>query len=142
MATSSKGNLDWLLQELVAKLSGARHAVVLSNDGLLMGRSNSLPRDDAEQFSAVASAFQSLARSTGRQFDGGQVRQTVVEMDRACLFVTAAGNGACLALLAESNANFGMIAFEMTQTVKRVGTWLSAAPRNGEVEQQVHPQTS
>lgn len=142
MAASDKGNLDWLLGELVAKLSGARHAVVLSNDGLLMGRSGSMSRDDAEHFSAVASAFQSLARSTGRQFDGGGVRQTVVEMDRACLFVTAAGQGACLALLADADANFGMIAFEMTQTVKRVGNWLSAAPRNGEVGQQVYPQTS
>lgn len=132
-------NLDWLLGELVGKLAGARHAVVLSNDGLLMGRSQELSRDDAEQFSAVASAFQSLARSSGRQFDGGQVRQTVVEMDRACLFVTAAGEGACLALLANSDANFGMVAFEMTQTVKRVGNWFSAAPRTPGAVQQATP---
>lgn len=123
-------NLDWLLGELVGKLVGARHAVVLSNDGLLMGRSKELSREDAEQFSALASAFQSLARGTGRQFDGGRVRQTVVELDRACLFVTAAGDGACLALLADADANFGMVAYEMTNTVKRLGAWFSAAPRS------------
>ena len=102
--TSDKG-LDWLLESLIERAVGAQHAVVLSEDGLLMGKSSALTQDNADQLAAVACAFQSLARGTGRQFDGGDVRQTIVEMAHRFLFVTAAGHGACLAVLAAENAD-------------------------------------
>jgi predicted regulator of Ras-like GTPase activity (Roadblock/LC7/MglB family) len=102
---------------------------VLSSDGLLIGRSAGLSKDDSDQLSAMASAFQSLARGAGRHFGGGQVRQTIVEMEHAFLFVTAAGRGACLAVIADDSADIGMIAYEMNLLVKRVGIYLSAAPR-------------
>jgi predicted regulator of Ras-like GTPase activity (Roadblock/LC7/MglB family) len=59
------------------------------------------------------------------------VRQTIVEMDHAFLFVTAAGRGACLAVLGEEDADVGMIAYEMNMLVKRVGAHLASAPRGG-----------
>src|SRR6185503_10955501 len=126
---SQHGELNWLLEDLVGRVVGARHAVVLSADGLLLGRSPGLSKDDSDHLSAMASAFQSLARGTGRQFGGGQVRQTIVEMEHAYLFVTAAGHGACLVVLGEEDADMGMIAYEMNMLVKRVGTYLSSAPR-------------
>ena len=126
---SSGADLDWLLDDLVGRVVGARHAVVLSADGLLVGRSNALSKEDGEHLSAVASAFQSLARGTGRQFGGGRVRQTIVEMEHAFLFVTAAGQGTCLAVLGEQDADVGLIAYEMNLLVKQVGSVLNAAPR-------------
>jgi predicted regulator of Ras-like GTPase activity (Roadblock/LC7/MglB family) len=129
MASTGLNELDWLLNELVKRVAGADRAVVLSADGLLIGKSAGLDEADAEHLSAVASAFQSLARGTGRHFGGGQVRQTLVEMDHAFLFVTAAGHGACLALLADESADVGMIAYEMNMMVKRVGAVLTARPR-------------
>ena len=130
MANTAVSELDWLLNELVKRVAGVDRAVVLSADGLLIGRSGNLSDADGEHLSAVASAFQSLARGTGRHFGGGQVRQTLVEMDHAYLFVTAAGHGACLALLAEETADVGMIAYEMNLMVKRVGAVLTARPRD------------
>lgn len=129
MANTALNELDWLLNDLVKRVAGVERAVVLSADGLLIGKSDNLVEADAEHLSAVASAFQSLARGTGRHFGGGRVRQTLVEMDHAFLFVTAAGHGACLALLAEESADVGMIAYEMNLMVKRVGAALSAKPR-------------
>lgn len=129
MANTAVSELDWLLNELVKRVAGVDRAVVLSSDGLLIGRSGNLSDADGEHLSAVASAFQSLARGTGRHFGGGQVRQTLVEMDHAYLFVIAAGHGACLALLAEETADVGMIAYEMNLMVKRVGAVLTARPR-------------
>ncbi|GAA2676207.1 MULTISPECIES: roadblock/LC7 domain-containing protein [Actinosynnema] len=125
--------LNWLLEDLVSRVVGARHAVVLSADGLLLGRSAGLSKDDSDHLSAMASAFQSLARGTGRHFGGGKVRQTIVEMEHAYLFVTAAGHGACLAVLGEEDSDMGMIAYEMNMLVKRVGSYLSSAPRGGSV---------
>lgn len=129
MVNPGVSELDWLLDDLVKRVAGADRAVVLSADGLLIGRSGNLSEEDAEHLSAVASAFQSLARGTGRHFGGGNVRQTMVEMDHAFLFVTAAGRGACLALLATENADIGMVAYEMNLMVKRVGAVLTSAPR-------------
>lgn len=126
----SDADLNWLLDDLVGRVVGAQHAVVLSADGLLIGKSARLSKDDSDQLSAMASAFQSLARGTGRHFGGGNVRQTIVEMEHAFLFVMAAGRGACLAVLAEETADMGMIAYEMNLLVKRVGAYLSSAPRN------------
>ncbi|WP_028663331.1 roadblock/LC7 domain-containing protein, partial [Saccharomonospora halophila] len=91
MVASDPTDLDRLLDGLVTGLDRARHAVALSTDGMLLGRSGQLGPDDAGHLSAVASAFRSLADGAGVQFGGGAVRQTVVELDRATLFVAAAG---------------------------------------------------
>jgi predicted regulator of Ras-like GTPase activity (Roadblock/LC7/MglB family) len=104
-------------------------AVILSRDGLAMGASAGLSREDSEYLSAVAAGFQSLARGAGRHFGGGAVRQTVVEMESAFLFVTAAGEGSCLAVLATAGVDVGLVAYEMTVLVKRVGEHLGVNPR-------------
>jgi predicted regulator of Ras-like GTPase activity (Roadblock/LC7/MglB family) len=130
MIKPNMSELDWLLDGLVGRVPGAQRAVVLSADGLLVGKSNGLTREDGEHLSAMASAFQSLARGVGRHFGGGQVRQTVVELDAAFLVVTAAGQGACLALLTSGEADMGMVAYEMNLMIKQVGAYLVAAPRH------------
>ena len=130
MSAGSAGELNWLLDGLVNQVAQVHQAVVLSSDGLLVGASTGLTRENAEHLSAVAASFQSLARSAGRQFGGGAVRQTIVEMDHAFLFVTAAGSGACLAVLASSDADVGLIAYEMAMLVKRVGQHMSTLPRS------------
>jgi predicted regulator of Ras-like GTPase activity (Roadblock/LC7/MglB family) len=122
-------DLRWLLDDFVGRVAAADRAVVLSADGLLVGRSSSVSVEDAEHLSAVASAFQGLARGAARHFEGGGVRQTLVEMENVFLIVTAAGRGACLAVLASDKADLGLIAYEMNILLKRVGTYLSAAPR-------------
>ncbi|GAB3479253.1 roadblock/LC7 domain-containing protein [Nocardiopsis coralliicola] len=132
MTNNAAKDLNWLLDGLVERAVGARYAIVLSADGLLLGNSSELEKDDAEQLSAIASAFQSLARGTGKQFDGGRVLQTVVEMERAYLFVTGAGSGACLAVVAEESSDVGLIAYEMNVLVEQVGRSLDAAPRAAE----------
>ncbi|OSC55414.1 dynein regulation protein LC7, partial [Streptomyces sp. 4F] len=82
-----------MLDDLVGCVREVRHAVVLSNDGLAVGASTGLGREDAEHLAAVASGFHSLAKSAGRHFGAGGVRQTMVEMDDGFLFVAAAGDG-------------------------------------------------
>jgi uncharacterized protein len=121
--------LGWLLDDLVQRVPSAQQAVVLSVDGLLMGASQGVSRADAEHMSAIAAGFQSLARGAGRHFQAGSVRQTIVEMESAFLFVTAAGQGACLAVLADASSDIGLIAYEMAMLVKRVGQNLSTPTR-------------
>jgi predicted regulator of Ras-like GTPase activity (Roadblock/LC7/MglB family) len=128
---TNTGELNWLLDDLTSRVGAVRQAVILSTDGLAVGFSKGLSREDAEHLSAVAAGFQSLARGAGRHFGGGEVRQTIVEMEAAFLFVTAAGRGTCLAVLSSSDADVGHIAYEMAMLVKRVGQHISTQPRQG-----------
>lgn len=129
LTAGRSGELDWLLDDLVLRVGDVRHAVVLSNDGLAVGASTALTREDAEHLAAVASGFHSLAKGAGRHFGAGGVRQTMVEMDEAFLFVAAAGDGSCLAVLSTVTADIGLVAYEMARMVKRVGEHLDTPAR-------------
>jgi predicted regulator of Ras-like GTPase activity (Roadblock/LC7/MglB family) len=123
------GQLDWLLDDLVARVAEVTRAVILSRDGLAIGASSTLTREDSEYLCAAAAGFQSLARGTSQHFGGGAVRQTVVEMESAILFVMAAGDGSCLAVLTALGADMGLVAYEMALLVRRVGEHMSVSRR-------------
>jgi len=118
-------NMSWLLNNLVKKVPEVTYAIALSSDGLLLATSVGMDRATADQLAAVASGFNSLARGAGRFFGGGSVRQTIVEMEQGFLFVTAVGDGACLAILSSPGADIGLIAYEMALLVARVGEFLT-----------------
>lgn len=131
MHTTRPGaDLNWLLDDLVERVPSAQQAVVLSADGLLMAASRGLSREEAEHMAAMAAGFQSLAKGASRHFQAGPVRQTVIEMESAYLFVTAAGQGACLAVLSSANSDIGLIAYEMAMLVMRVGENMTAPSRS------------
>jgi predicted regulator of Ras-like GTPase activity (Roadblock/LC7/MglB family) len=132
--TDTTGQLSWLLDNLVSQVEHVQQALVLSRDGLVVAASRGLSREDGEHLSALAAGVQSLARGAGRHFQGGEVRQTIIEMDRAFLFVIAAGRGTCLAVLTTADANVGVIAYEMAVLVRRMGKYLASEPRFPEHE--------
>ncbi|GAB7043654.1 MULTISPECIES: roadblock/LC7 domain-containing protein [Catenuloplanes] len=125
------GQPGWLLDELIEKVPHTRQAVLLSADGLLIGASRGLSREDGEHLAAMASGFASLARSASRHFNAGAVRQTLLEMEDAFLFISTAGRSSCLAVLAGSEADIGLISYEMALLVTRVGDNFSVAHRAG-----------
>src|SRR5712664_3967638 len=99
--TKSNGEpLGWLMDNLVSRVANVRQALVLSRDGLVVATSQNVSREEGDKLSALAAGVHSLARGAGQQVGGGEVRQTVIEMDSAFMFVMAAGQGTCLAVLA------------------------------------------
>src|ERR1700704_4511644 len=126
---NADGQLGWLLDNLVSRVANVRQALVLSRDGLVVAMSQTMSRDEGDHLSALAAGVQSLARGAGRQVGGGEVRQTIIEMEYAFLFVTAAGQGTCLAVLTSAEANMGVTAYEMAMLVRRMGKYLAANPR-------------
>ena len=132
--TNQSANLTWLLDDLVERVPTARQAVVLSADGLMMGASAGLKREDAEHLSAMAAGFQSLAKGASRHFKAGPVRQTVVEMEQGYLLLMSVGDGSHLAVLTEDSADIGQVGYEMALLVDRVGRMIQAqarVPANG-----------
>ena len=130
--TQAKGNgeeLGWLLDNLVSRVANVRQALVLSRDGLAVAKSQDMSREEGDRLSALAAGVQSLARGAGRHFEGGTVRQTIIEMESAFLFIMAAGQGTCLAVVSTAEANVGIMAYEMAMLVRRMGKYLTAPPR-------------
>jgi predicted regulator of Ras-like GTPase activity (Roadblock/LC7/MglB family) len=125
----SANQLDWLLDDLVLRVGDIQRAVFLSQDGLALGSSRGLDRADAEHLAALAAGFQSLARGAGRHFGGGEVRQTIIEMTSGFLFVMAAGQGTCLAVLTGAEPDVGLVAYEMTILVQRTADHLQVNVR-------------
>lgn len=130
--TQTPGNasdLDWLMSGLVQRVPHTRSAVLLSADGLVRS-AHGLDADSADHMAALACALYSLARSAGVRFgDGGDVRQVVVELDATLLFVTTAGSGSCLAVLADHAADAAVLGYEMAMLVKSVRPYLATAAR-------------
>ena len=128
-ATGTGQDLGWLLDDLASRVEHFRKAVILSRDGLAIASSAGLHRDEAERLSALAAGMQSLASGAGQHFGVGEVRQTIIELEQALLFITAAGHGSCLAVLCPASADAGLVAYEMAMLVKRAGPHLAARPR-------------
>ena len=127
--TDTTGQLSWLLDNLVNQVEHIQQALVLSRDGLVVATSQGLTKEDGEHLSALAAGVQSLARGAGQHFHGGEVRQTIIEMEFAFLFVSTAGKGTCLAVLTSADPNAGLVAYEMAMLVRRMGRYLGSESR-------------
>lgn len=137
--TATNSDLDWLLDRLVDQVPGTRNAIVLSDDGLVVSQSSSIERVDAERLAAIATGQQSLARGVGEVFGGGGVLQIIVELANFWLFISAAGRGTHLAVLADQEVDAEVMAVAMHTLVLQVGQHLGTetriAPEPGEEDE-------
>ncbi|HEV2371057.1 MAG TPA: roadblock/LC7 domain-containing protein [Streptosporangiaceae bacterium] len=123
-------DLSWLLRGLIERVPHARHAVLLSADGLTTA-SHGLGADGADHLSAIASGLFSIARSAAARFGSSEgVRQVVAELDDTLLFVSSAGYGSVLSVVADRDADAGVLGYEMSQLVKSVRPFLATPARH------------
>jgi predicted regulator of Ras-like GTPase activity (Roadblock/LC7/MglB family) len=125
-----RDSLDWLVSKFAREVSGVTHAVLVSADGLLMAASEHIPKERADQLAAVASGLASLATGAAQLFEGGQVLQSVVEMQNGYLLLMRVGDGSHLATLAETQCDIGQIGYEMAILVERVGGVVQSSRRS------------
>lgn len=128
--TGSSADLTWLLDDLVDRVEHARHVAVLSKDGLPIAASSEFTEDDGKYLAAAAAGLQSLAGGAGARFAGGPVQATTVEWQSMFLLVTAAGQGALLALLAGDGVEVGPAVYEMITLAARLPDHLATPPRS------------
>ncbi|MFF4382272.1 roadblock/LC7 domain-containing protein [Kitasatospora sp. NPDC092039] len=123
-------DLSWVLND-VLQVPGARHAILVSADGLLLERSSEIGRDEAETNAAAMSSMQSLSRAVAPFVGGGggAWRQTLLEYDHGWIFLIAAGSGAYLAASTAPDVDMEAMSFRMQQQVGALGRAMSAAPR-------------
>ena len=127
--SSEASDFNWLVGNFANRTPGVAHALVVSADGLPVAVSQRLDRAKADQLAAIASGLASLTQGGARLIEGGLVKQTVVEMHRGLLVVMAISDGSCLAVLAGSSCDLGVVAYEMTVLVSRTGEVLTPGLR-------------
>jgi uncharacterized protein len=128
----SAQDLNWLVTNFVERVPSAAHAIVVSSDGLPLARSEGFPPDRVDQLAAVTSGLTSLTQGASRVFEGGTVTQTVVDMQRGLLIVMSISDGSSLAVLAASDCDMGLVAYEMALLVERVGGVLTPQVRGAQ----------
>ncbi|MFB7559618.1 roadblock/LC7 domain-containing protein [Streptomyces brevispora] len=125
-------DLSWMLEDIVHNVPRARHAVLLSADGLPRGATEGLAEKDVRTISAAMAGMQSLSRATAH-FAGPeedrQWNQTIIEFSHGWSFLIGAGQGAYLAAAAAPDVDMQQISFRMHRLVARLGNNLTSPPR-------------
>jgi predicted regulator of Ras-like GTPase activity (Roadblock/LC7/MglB family) len=135
---TSPNDLPWMLDDLV-EVPHVVSVVVLSTDGLIVQKSSFMSQDLAEILAAGASSMYSVAAGTGRRFESGPVHQVVIEYAGHTLFIAAAGQNARLAVLCDKDVDMGMVAYEVSRLVTRIGDYLGTMARSAVVAADGHP---
>jgi len=123
------GDLTWLVTTFAERIAGVRDVLVLSTDGLVLASSAGLDRDVAETLAAVTSGLASLTAGAARHLNAGHVNQVIVEMDDGFLFVTTISEGSALAVMAGPECDIGLVGYEMSMLVARIGQVLTPTLR-------------
>ncbi|MFD7548404.1 roadblock/LC7 domain-containing protein [Streptomyces sp. NPDC059578] len=129
--TTVDDTFAWLLEGLLARTPGARHALVLSRDGLKLCRTPELSVDQADQLAAIAAGIHSLSHGASVEFGdgGGGVRSAMAEFHGGVLFIVEAGQGAHIAVIADEDAEAGIIGHNMSELVGQLGAHLAPQGR-------------
>ncbi|MGB8860568.1 MAG: roadblock/LC7 domain-containing protein [Ilumatobacteraceae bacterium] len=126
MALSEKANnVNWLMTSFVRSTPGVDQAVAVSSDGLLIALSSHLERASADKMAAIITGIRALAHGAANELAKGQVMQVLVEMQHAYLFVAAISGGSTLGVVTARDCDLGLVGFEITLLVDRVGAQLT-----------------
>jgi uncharacterized protein len=122
--SSSAANFNWLMSSFVENTAGAEQAVVVSSDGVLMAVAN-LDRRAADRVSAIVTGVRSLSDGAAGLINRGELQRVIVEMRAGYLLVTAVAVGSVLGVVCSKQCDLGLISYEMSLLVQRVGQQLT-----------------
>src|SRR6476469_547312 len=134
--TATEPSLGWLVSAFTKEVPGVAHAVLVSADGLLVAASDALPRDRADKMSALTAGLTSLTVGAAELFTAGRVVQSVIAMDHGFVLLMSVGDGSHLAVIAAAGCDIGLVGYEMTLLVDRVGRIVDTPVRGGEAAEQ------
>jgi hypothetical protein len=123
--SSGVRDVNWLLDNFVRHTTGVEQAVAVSSDGLLMAASATLQRPEADKLAAMISGMSSLAFSASRLLGKGSLRQVITEFGSGYLLVSQISGGSCLGVVTPSDCDLGLVGYEATMLVQRIGALLT-----------------
>jgi len=113
-----------ILRELSKSSSHIEASSVMTKDGLCIA---SLLGDgiDADRVGAMCAALLSLADTTAKELDRGNLRQVLLHGSKGFMLITHVGTTAVLAVASKPGTNLGMVFVETKKTARKIETILS-----------------
>ena len=90
-----------------------------------MAASATLRRAEADKLAAMISGLTSLAFSASRLLAKGSLRQVITEFNSGYLLVSQISGGSCLGVITPSDCDLGLVGYEATMLVQRIGALLT-----------------
>jgi predicted regulator of Ras-like GTPase activity (Roadblock/LC7/MglB family) len=118
-------NVNWLMANFVERVPGVDQAVAVSSDGLLLAMSTTVDRAAADRLAAIITGMRALSQGAAGELHRGPVVQILVEMGEAYLFVSSISGGSTLGVVAGKDCDLGLVGYEITMLVNRMGAHLT-----------------
>lgn len=118
MVKTKKEQLDDVLSTLM-HVGQIKACGIVSKEGLLIN-SRTPPDVDARIFSALCSTIMGAAEAASTQMNTGTVNQISVKTEKGTIVLVPAGQKAILNALTETEAQLGLILYEMESIAVKV----------------------
>lgn len=118
MTKTKKEKLDDVLTGLM-QVGQIKASGIVSKEGLLIN-SRTPPDVDARIFSALCSTIMGAAEAASGQMNTGFVNEISVKTEKGTIVLMPAGDKAILTALTETEAQLGLILFEMESRANQV----------------------
>ena len=118
-------NVNWLMASFVERTPGVDQAVAVSSDGLLLEMSTTVDRPAADRMAAIITGMRALSQGAASELHRGPVVQILIEMADAYLFVSSISGGSTLGVVANKDCDLGLVGYEITMLVNRMGAQLT-----------------
>ncbi|MEU7198140.1 roadblock/LC7 domain-containing protein [Streptomyces xinghaiensis] len=116
-------------------------AVLLTTDGVTKTHYGT-DAETVDRLAAVTTGMYSLASGAGQHLNcDGRVRQVIAELNGLMLYISAAGDGSRLLVVADTPADPAAIGYEMADLRKKVAAHLATPARNTSREAQAEERT-
>ena len=120
-------DLDFVLNRFVDDVDGVLFAQTVSADGMHLAASAGSDSARHDTFAAIASGLASLTDSSVELFGLGMMHRQIIEASNGWVLLSRVSQTASLGVVAERQADLGLIGYEMTRLAKQLGEALSPA---------------
>lgn len=123
---------SWVLDPITE--IGVRHALILSADGIVIGASGSLGRDDSERIAAMVSALHGAARAAGvvslQAPEDTPISTITIQLDASgtLMVMPAGGANAFIAASFSTDVPMNIVAHTLARQAKNLGETLMSVP--------------
>ncbi|MEU3844560.1 roadblock/LC7 domain-containing protein [Streptomyces sp. NPDC028635] len=135
MRDTHSNSLGWLLDQELGTVEGVAYAVLMSGDGLLQARTQTIGQEDAEKLAAVTASLRAAGKAWDEHVGGKGMCQLLIESQGRIGLTTAAARNTMLSVVTTGpEADVGLITHHMVRLATRLGHEMDVAGRRPAAE--------
>jgi predicted regulator of Ras-like GTPase activity (Roadblock/LC7/MglB family) len=123
----------WYLKP-ITEIKGVRHALIMTLDGMVQGKSQNLTVDEADGMAAMTAAMHAAARAAANTALGAEENlpiQTVTAVNALGTYMVmpaGAGTNTLIAAAGDEEMPMGVVAHTMARQAKKLGEQVMSVP--------------